>query len=662
MVERKNNKQKNRTKYFLPGGKKQIQAVCAFLFLGVLILSCGVNLMHKDRQMSEKEMRMLAQKPEISLSGIASGRFMEQYEEYVSDQFAGRDTWVRIKTFADSVAGRTEEGGVFKGKDHYLMEDVAVADESDLKENLDAMKNFKERYPDIQMHMMLVPNAANVMEDKLPAFAVTASQSRQISRVKAELGDSYDWIDAEKVLDAHKDEAIYYHTDHHWTSLGAWYAFQGAKTQLGLDKSEEIKMKAYAVSDSFNGTLSAKSGYETDYKEPIYIYLPKSADAPQVAVNYVEEQKKSASMYDSSKLDERDQYSVFFGGNHAMIDIQSTQTEKRRLLVFKDSYANCFLPLLAPYYREIVVIDPRYYTGKLSSVMSDKQFDDVLFLYNANTFFEDRMLAGVLDENSQEKNMANKIEKQFLDTENKGPVRLNKYLSEAGVCSRREADKLIAAGQVTVDGVRAETGMKVEPWQVVRIGKKQVSRQEEMIVLAVNKPRGIVCTEERRERDSIVRFLNYPVRITYVGRLDKDSEGLLLMTNNGDIINRMMRAANKHEKEYKVTVDKPVTDKFLKEMAGGVPILDTVTRPCQVEKLGKYKFKIILTQGLNRQIRRMCEALGYEVKELRRVRIMNIELGNLKPGEYRKVTDQELNELYELIRDSKSEPTPWNNN
>lgn len=258
--------------------------------------------------------------------------------------------------------------------------------------------------------------------------------------------------------------------------------------------------------------------------------------------------------------------------------------------------------------------------------------------------------------------MANKIERQFLDTENKGPVRLNKYLSEAGVCSRREADKLIAAGQVTVDGVRAENGMKVEPWQVVRIGKKQVSRQEEMIVLAVNKPRGIVCTEERRERDSIVRFLNYPVRITYVGRLDKDSEGLLLMTNNGDIINRMMRAANKHEKEYKVTVNKPVTDEFLKEMAGGVPILDTVTRPCRVEKLGKYKFKIILTQGLNRQIRRMCEALGYEVKELRRVRIMNIELGNLKPGEYRKVTDQELNELYELIRDSKSEPTPWNNN
>ena len=244
----------------------------------------------------------------------------------------------------------------------------------------------------------------------------------------------------------------------------------------------------------------------------------------------------------------------------------------------------------------------------------------------------------------------NRIRKEFEEKDIHQEVRLNKYLSEAGVCSRREADKLIAAGQVTVDGVRAETGMKVEPWQVVRIGKKQVSRQEEMIVLAVNKPRGIVCTEERRERDSIVRFLNYPVRITYVGRLDKDSEGLLLMTNNGDIINRMMRAANKHEKEYKVTVDKEITEQFIKKMSEGVPILDTVTRPCTVKKIGKYTFSIILTQGLNRQIRRMCAAFGYEVKDLVRIRIMNIRLGSLKEGAYRKLTDEELEELYEMLK------------
>ena len=255
--------------------------------------------------------------------------------------------------------------------------------------------------------------------------------------------------------------------------------------------------------------------------------------------------------------------------------------------------------------------------------------------------------------------MSNKIEQQFKNRENQEAVRLNKYLSEAGICSRREADKLIEQGIVTVDGRRASAGMKVEPGQVVKVGKKKVSLQDEMVVLAVNKPRGIVCTEERRERDSIIRFLNYPVRITYVGRLDKDSEGLLLMTNNGDIINKMMRAGNRHEKEYKVTVDKPVTDEFLQKMSEGVAILDTVTRPCKTEKIGKYKFKIILTQGLNRQIRRMCEALGYSVKELRRTRIMNIELGNLKPGQYRNLTDQELNGLYELIKDSSNEAIRW---
>ena len=250
--------------------------------------------------------------------------------------------------------------------------------------------------------------------------------------------------------------------------------------------------------------------------------------------------------------------------------------------------------------------------------------------------------------------MSNRIKEEFLQKSE--PVRLNKYLSEAGVCSRREADRLIETGRVTVDGQRAQTGMRIVPGQVVKVGNKVVSKQDEMIVLAVNKPRGIVCTEERRERDSIVRFLNYPVRVTYIGRLDKDSHGLLLMTNNGDIINKMMRAANKHEKEYKVTVDKEITEDFLKKMASGVPILDTVTRPCTVKKIGKYTFSIILTQGLNRQIRRMCEALGYEVKNLLRVRVMNITLDGLKDGQYRKLTDQELNELYDQLKDSSALP------
>ena len=245
-------------------------------------------------------------------------------------------------------------------------------------------------------------------------------------------------------------------------------------------------------------------------------------------------------------------------------------------------------------------------------------------------------------------------------------VRLDKFLADSGAGTRTEVKKLIQKGMVQVNGETAKKPeLKVDPERdVVEFGGERLGARAEFVYYLLHKPAGYVsATEDIREKTVLELVPKDGRRNLFpVGRLDKDSEGLLLMTNNGDIINRMMRAANKHEKEYKVTVDKPVTDEFLKEMAGGVPILDTVTRPCQVEKLGKYKFKIILTQGLNRQIRRMCEALGYEVKELRRVRIMNIELGNLKPGEYRKVTDQELNELYELIRDSKSEPTPWNNN
>lgn len=254
--------------------------------------------------------------------------------------------------------------------------------------------------------------------------------------------------------------------------------------------------------------------------------------------------------------------------------------------------------------------------------------------------------------------MSNKMAEEYYGQ--KESVRLNKYISESGYCSRREADRLIEAGQVRIDGKTAVCGEKVFPGQRVTIGRKVIGQKDEMVVLAVNKPVGIICTEEKRIKNNIIRFLNYPVRVTYVGRLDKDSQGLLLMTNNGDIINKMMRAGNYHEKEYYVTVNKEVTFAFLEAMSAGVHIvdkeknMDVVTRPCTVSKIGKYKFRIVLTQGLNRQIRRMCDALGYRVTELTRVRIMNIELGNLKPGEYRKLTYSELDELYELIRDSRN--------
>lgn len=242
-------------------------------------------------------------------------------------------------------------------------------------------------------------------------------------------------------------------------------------------------------------------------------------------------------------------------------------------------------------------------------------------------------------------------------------IRLNKYISEAGICSRREADRLIESGQVLVDGVRASCGMKVQPGQRVQVGSRIIGGKDEKVVLAVYKPVGIICTEDRRTKNNIVRFLKYPVRVTYAGRLDKDSEGLLLMTNDGDLINQIMRGRNLHEKEYKVTVDREITEDFIKKMSAGVHIvdeekgLDAVTRPCTVRREGKYTFRIILTQGLNRQIRRMCQACGCRVRTLKRVRIMNIVLGDLKPGEYRKVEGEELEMLRSLAGETRKKQT-----
>lgn len=380
----------------LPGGAKRVYMAVGLMFFVMILVFVSANILTPDKKFSDSENRMLASKPKFSLESVVSGRFMKQYEEYSADQFAGRDFWVQLKTFADSVTGKKEENGVFNGKNGYLLEEIKEPDEDDLEKNLRAMKSFRQEYPNVSMHMMLVPNAANVLKKYLPAFAVTADQNALINKVRAELGADFNWIDVEKTMKKHADEDIYYRTDHHWTTLGAYYAFQDAAAAFGISEEEKIPMKAYGVSNNFNGTLSAMSGYQTGYKEAMYIYLPEGENVPRTVVNYVEEQKKTASLYDASKLEEKDKYAVFLGGNHSLIDIRTTAQNKDRLLVIKDSYANCFIPFLVPYYREIVVVDPRYYTGDMQKLMDENKITSVLFLYNANTFFEDKMLAGVL--------------------------------------------------------------------------------------------------------------------------------------------------------------------------------------------------------------------------------------------------------------------------
>lgn len=232
-------------------------------------------------------------------------------------------------------------------------------------------------------------------------------------------------------------------------------------------------------------------------------------------------------------------------------------------------------------------------------------------------------------------------------------TRINKYLSEVGYCSRRAADKLIDQGRVTINGKVPEMGTKINPTDEVRVDGELISKpKEKPVYLAFNKPIGIVCTTDTRvEKDNIVDFINYPKRIFPIGRLDKPSEGLIFMTNDGDIVNKILRARNHHEKEYVVTVNKPITTDFLRKMRNGVPILDTVTRKCEVEQLSSNQFKIVLTQGLNRQIRRMCEYLDYRVKKLKRVRIMNVNL-DVPIGKWRHLTSAELVEINNLVSDS----------
>jgi 23S rRNA pseudouridine2604 synthase len=234
-------------------------------------------------------------------------------------------------------------------------------------------------------------------------------------------------------------------------------------------------------------------------------------------------------------------------------------------------------------------------------------------------------------------------------------VRINKFLSQAGFCSRREADKFILDERVTINGVVAKMGEKIDPNDDISVDGERISKKpNKKIYIILNKPKGIVCTTDSGvEKNNIIDYVNHPKRIFPIGRLDKTSEGLIFLTNDGDIVNKILRAKNKHEKEYHVIVDKPITHEFIQQMSKGVPILNTVTRPCEIKRIKDYEFKIILTQGLNRQIRRMCEYLGYRVKKLKRIRIMNITL-DIPLGEWRYFNDQEFSELKEMLSKSSS--------
>ena len=374
--------------------RKVQEKLVGIIFILTLFLFLIINVIVPDREKSVQENRMLVTKPKFRLSSLISGDYDEKFEAYMDDQFVGRDMWRKLKVTVDRIGGSRLENGVYIGTNGQLLEQIEVADENHLAANIKAIKSFSESQSKIPVRMMLVPDAANVLNHSLPALAKPEDQTQMFSMVRKDLGDSVEWIDVSTELNKHKTEKIYYKTDHHWTTLGAFYAFQAAAPSLGIEGDLSGKYVSHAVSNSFNGMLASKSGVNLGEKEQIDIYVPTEEDTDLI-IDYVDEGKRSTSLYDSSKLKEKDQYTVFLGGNSSLLDIRTVSTSTKRLLLVKDSFANSFIPFLTPYYREIVVVDPRYYSGTINDLMDSYRISEVLFLYSGNTFFKDNNISGV---------------------------------------------------------------------------------------------------------------------------------------------------------------------------------------------------------------------------------------------------------------------------
>ena len=373
----------------------KIYLLVTCFFAIVVILFSVLTILLKDREYSESENRMLAQKPELTLESLVNGDFMKDTEDYITDQFFLRDQWINLKVFEDMVLGKRESNGVYIGKDNYLMQIPDNNPDMDaVDRNLEAIRQFSLRNQDLNTVMTLVPNAAYILDDLKPTNAPVRDQSQDIAHAQDVVGDALTYVDLTETMSSHSNEPIYYKTDHHWTSLGAKYAFDTLYSALGISSPAQ-NYTVYPVTHTFSGTLASKSGYDRakDTKE---IYVPQDVNI-NCLVNYVDEHKKTASIYESSALEQKDKYEVFFGGNHSRIDINTTLEESKNLLIFKDSYANCFVQFLVPYFRSITIIDPRYYYDEIDKLIVENNITDVLFLYNVDTFMGDKSLADVLE-------------------------------------------------------------------------------------------------------------------------------------------------------------------------------------------------------------------------------------------------------------------------
>ncbi len=364
-------------------------------FSVIIGLGTVMNILSKDREFSESENRVLASFPKLTLSSIADGSFMKSFETYMADQFIFRDKLISAKTYFDRLSGKKEENGVYIGEDGFLIEKQSPYNKKKVKALTKSINTFMKKYPDVNKMVAISPNASYVYSEKLPENIEVSNQFNQLTKIMNSLkGENYRFLNVSKaLLKAGEKHQVFYKTDHHWTTRGAFAVFKAISDKWGIDRSK-VKYDFMTVSTDFEGTLASKTGVH-DTKDKVEICLPKNSKGSYV-VNFESQEKKTASLFEVDKLKQKNKYEVFLGGNYDKVVIDTVSTSRNTLLIIKDSYANCLIPMLTPYFTRIVVVDPRYMTDSIHTVMEEYYFSHVLFLYNLNTFLQDTSLESVM--------------------------------------------------------------------------------------------------------------------------------------------------------------------------------------------------------------------------------------------------------------------------
>ena len=370
--------------------KKKVftKQITALVFLGMLVILCFLNLVLGDKKVP---------KPKLTVDGILDGGYMEEYGEYFTNRFFGGGAFRGLQFSVQTMFGRRESKGIYKGEGQYLLEKIAAPDEKAVEENIQKIQELAGTYHNIPVYFMLVPDASNIQSEKLPSYAVERDQKKQFDKIQEQLGVGVSWVEVSKALMKHSDEELYYRTDRNWTTLGAYYGYEALAAAMELDTSKAPELTPYVVNNDFIGSLAKQSGYGKGYEDSITIYAPKNIkNCVRTVVANMDTKRKTATLYDTTKLEKEDKYELFLGGDAGMTDIRTTADTTNRLLIFKDSCANCLIPFLTPYYREIVAVDPALYKGNIQEIMQKTKFTSILFLYRGNSFVTDKNISRLL--------------------------------------------------------------------------------------------------------------------------------------------------------------------------------------------------------------------------------------------------------------------------